>query len=47
MFDDDTYKSATIIRLLPGHYTLENLAKELENGRWSGGAPWLFLPNPG
>ena len=31
LFDDKTENAATIIKLLPGHYNLESLAKELES----------------
>ena len=31
LFDDNTENAATIIKFLPGHYTLESLAKELES----------------
>ena len=29
LFDDNTDNAATIIKILPGHYTLESIAKEL------------------
>ena len=31
LFDDKTENVATIIKILPGHYTLDSLAKELES----------------